>query len=72
MLIISILLLSAHRVRLIKVEYTFLSQDAISNLIYLKFSQSNRLPDPKDPSRIINTTTAITFSMSKDVARSIC
>ncbi|KAH7464131.1 hypothetical protein FOMA001_g17785 [Fusarium oxysporum f. sp. matthiolae] len=71
-LIVSLLSLSAHRVRLTKVEYTFLSQDAISNLMYLKFSQSNRLPDPKDPSRIINTTTAITFSMSKDVARSIC
>ncbi|KAF5720215.1 hypothetical protein FMUND_4314 [Fusarium mundagurra] len=71
-LIVSLLPLSAHRVRLTKVEYTFLSQDAISNLMYLKFSQSNRLPDPKDPSRIINTTTAITFSMSKDVARSIC
>ncbi|KAF6527811.1 hypothetical protein HZS61_008113 [Fusarium oxysporum f. sp. conglutinans] len=71
-LIVSLLPLSAHRVRLIKVEYTFLSQDAISNLMYLKFSQSNRLPDPKDPSRIINTTTAITFSMSKDMARSIC
>ncbi|KAM5527788.1 developmental regulator FlbA [Fusarium oxysporum f. sp. phaseoli] len=71
-LIVSLLPLSAHRVRLTKVEYAFLSQDAISNLMYLKFSQSNRLPDPKDPSRIINTTTAITFSMSKDVARSIC
>ncbi|KAL5592602.1 hypothetical protein FOBRF1_013628 [Fusarium oxysporum] len=70
-LIVSLLSLSAHRVRLTKVEYTFLSQGAISNLMYLKFSQSNRLPDPKDPSRIINTTTAITFSMSKDVARSI-
>ncbi|KAI8401367.1 hypothetical protein FOFC_18236 [Fusarium oxysporum] len=71
-LIVSLLPLSAHRVRLTKVDYTFLSQDAISNLMYLKFSQSNRLPDPKDPSRIINTIIAITFSMSKDVARSIC
>ncbi|SCO92331.1 related to developmental regulator flbA [Fusarium oxysporum] len=71
-LIVSLLPLSAHRVRLTKVEYTFLSQNAISNLMYLKFTQSNRLPDPKDSSRIINTTTAITFSMSKEVARSIC
>ncbi|KAF4332673.1 hypothetical protein FBEOM_13526 [Fusarium beomiforme] len=71
-LIVSLLPLSAHRVRLTKVEYTFLSQNAISNLMYLKFTQSNCLPDPKDPSRIINTTTAITFSISKDVARSIC
>lgn len=71
-LIVSLLPLSAHHVRLTKVEYTFLSQDAINNLMYLKFSQSNRLPNLKDPSRIINATTAITFSISKDVARSIC
>ena len=64
--------LSAHRVRLTKVEHTFLSEDAINNLGSLKFSQSNRMPDPKDPSRIVTTTTTTTFSMAKDMARSIC
>lgn len=58
--------------RLSKVEYTFLSEDAINNLGSLKFSQSNRMPDPKDPSRIVTTTTTTTFSMAKDMARSIC
>ncbi|EWZ27953.1 hypothetical protein FOZG_18339 [Fusarium oxysporum Fo47] len=71
-LIVSLLPLSVHRVRLIKVEYTFLSEEAIDNLMCLKFSQSNRLPDLKDPSRIITTTTTTTFSMAKDMARSIC
>ncbi|KAL2267649.1 hypothetical protein VTJ83DRAFT_4926 [Remersonia thermophila] len=71
-LIVSLLPLSAHRVRLTKVEYTFLSEDAINNLGSLKFSQSNRMPDPKDPSRIVTTTTTTTFSMAKDMARSIC
>ncbi|KOS23192.1 Developmental regulator flbA [Escovopsis weberi] len=71
-LIVSLLPLSAHRVRLTKVEYTFLSEDAINNLASLKFSQSNRMPDPKDPSRIVTTTTTTTFSMAKDMARSIC
>ncbi|KAH6971989.1 regulator of G protein signaling domain-containing protein [Ilyonectria destructans] len=71
-LVVSLLPLSAHRVRLTKVEYTFLSEDAINNLGSLKFSQSNRMPDPKDPSRIITTTTTTTFSMAKDMARSIC
>lgn len=70
-LIVSLLPLSAHRVRLTKVEHTFLSEDAINNLGSLKFSQSNRMPDPKDPSRIVTTTTT-TFSMAKDMARSIC
>ena len=71
-LIVSLLPLSAHRVRLSKVEHTFLSEDAINNLGSLKFSQSNRMPDPKDPSRIVTTTTTTTFSMAKDMARSIC
>ncbi|KAM5344583.1 hypothetical protein ACJ41O_013118 [Fusarium nematophilum] len=71
-LVISLLPLSAHRVRLTKVEYTFLSKDAINNLESLKFSQSNRMPDPKDPSRIVITTTSTTFAMAKDMARSIC
>ncbi|KAG6018832.1 hypothetical protein E4U19_006225 [Claviceps sp. Clav32 group G5] len=71
-LIVSLLPLSAHRVRLSKVEYTFLSEDAINNLGSLKFSQSNRMPDPKDPSRIVTTTTTTTFSMARDMARSIC
>ena len=30
------------------------------------------MPDPKDPSRIVTTTTTTTFSMTKDMARSIC
>ncbi|KAG6052826.1 hypothetical protein E4U17_005331 [Claviceps sp. LM77 group G4] len=71
-LIVSLLPLSAHRVRLSKVEYTFLSEDAINNLGSLKFSQSNRMPDPKDPSRIVTTTTTTTFSMAREMARSIC
>ncbi|KAL2135966.1 hypothetical protein VTI74DRAFT_6015 [Chaetomium olivicolor] len=71
-LIVSLLPLSSHRVRLTKVEHTFLSEDAINNLGSLKFSQSNRMPDPKDPSRIVTTTTTTTFSMAKDMARSIC
>ncbi|ORY62885.1 regulator of G-protein signaling [Pseudomassariella vexata] len=71
-LIVSLLPLSAHRVRLTRVEHTFLSEDAINNLGSLKFSQSNRMPDPKDPSRIVTTTTTTTFSMAKDMARNIC
>jgi hypothetical protein len=49
-----------------------LSEEAINNLGSLKFSQSNRMPDPKDPSRIVTTTTTTTFSMARDMARSVC
>lgn len=64
--------LSAHRVRFQKVEHTFTSEEAINNLGSLKFSQSNRMPDPKDPTRIVTTTTTTTFSMAKEMARSVC
>lgn len=64
--------LSAHRIRFQKIEHTFTSEEAINNLGSLKFSQSNRMPDPKDPTRIVTTTTTTTFSMAKEMARSVC
>lgn len=64
--------LSAHRVRFQKVEETFLSEEAITNLGSLKFSQSNRIPDPNNPSRWVVTTTTTTFSMAKEMARQVC
>lgn len=64
--------LSPHRIRFQKVEHTFTSEEAINNLGSLKFSQSNRMPDPKDPTRIVTTTTTTTFSMAKEMARSVC
>ena len=64
--------LTPHRIRFQKVEHTFTSEEAINNLGSLKFSQSNRMPDPKDPSRIVTTTTTTTFSMAKEMARSVC
>ena len=53
-------------------DHSFLSEEAINNLGSLKFSQSNRMPDPKDPSRIVTTTTTTTFSMAREMARSVC
>lgn len=70
--LITSLPLTAHRVRFTRVEETFLSEEAITNLGSLKFSQSNRIPDPKNPSRWVVTTTTTTFSMAKDMARSVC
>jgi hypothetical protein len=57
---------------LTRIEHSFLSEEAINNLGSLKFSQSNRMPDPKDPSRIVTTTTTTTFSMAREMARSVC
>ncbi|MCJ1421513.1 hypothetical protein MMC32_007877 [Xylographa parallela] len=64
--------LGPHRVRFQRMDHTFTSEEAINNLGSLKFSQSNRMPDPKDPSRIVTTTTTTTFSMAKEMARSVC
>lgn len=64
--------LESHRVRFTRYDHSFTSEEAINNLGSLKFSQSNRMPDPKDPSRIVTTTTTTTFSMAKEMARSVC
>ena len=64
--------LTPHRVRFSRIEETFLSEEAITNLGSLKFSQSNRIPDPKSPNRWVVTTTTTTFSMAKEMARSVC
>ncbi|KAI0245214.1 regulator of G protein signaling [Lactifluus subvellereus] len=40
-------------------------------LASLKFSQSNRGPDPREPSRVITTTTTTTFSMTRDMAKAM-
>jgi hypothetical protein len=64
--------LTPHRVRFRMIEFTFTSDEAITNLGSLKFSQSNRMPDPKDSSRVVTTTTTTTFSMAKEMARSVC
>ncbi|OKL59909.1 Developmental regulator flbA [Talaromyces atroroseus] len=63
--------LGAHRVRFFKVDFTFTVEEAIINLSSLRFTQSARMPDPKDPNRIITTTSTTTFTMAKEMARSI-
>lgn len=64
--------LTPHRVRFRMIDFTFTSDEAVTNLGSLKFSQSNRMPDPKDSSRVVTTTTTTTFSMAKEMARSVC
>ncbi|KZZ90624.1 developmental regulator FlbA [Ascosphaera apis ARSEF 7405] len=64
--------LDTHRIRFTKFNHSFTAEEAINNLGSLKFSQSNRMPDPKDPSRIVTTTTTTTFSMTREMARTVC
>ncbi|KAI5288802.1 hypothetical protein KEM52_001026 [Ascosphaera acerosa] len=64
--------LDPHRVRFTKFNHSFTADEAINNLGSLKFSQSNRMPDPKDPGRIVTTTTTTTFSMTREMARTVC
>lgn len=45
--------------------------DACECLSCLKFSQSNRSADPRDPDRIITTTTTTTFSMTREMAKAM-
>ena len=64
--------MTAHRVRFTKVEETFTSEEAVQYLGSLKSSQSHKMPDPKDPSRLVTTTAITTFSMTRDMARLTC
>lgn len=64
--------LTTHRHLFKSYPNSFTTDEAAENLSALKFSQSNRAPDPKEPSRVITTTTTTTFSMSRDMAKGIC
>ncbi|KII95989.1 hypothetical protein PLICRDRAFT_235082 [Plicaturopsis crispa FD-325 SS-3] len=50
---------------------SFTTDDAAQNLASLKFSQSNRGPDPREPSRVVTTTTTTTFSMTREMAKAM-
>ncbi|KAF4986296.1 hypothetical protein FGRMN_10902 [Fusarium graminum] len=71
-LLASLLPLIPHRVRFIKIENTFLAEDAIHNLGNLKLTQSNRMADPSNPSGTVVSTSTTTFSMNKNTARNLC
>ncbi|KAI0786444.1 regulator of G protein signaling [Abortiporus biennis] len=64
--------LTTNRVFFRNFPNSFMTDDAARNLASLKFSQSNRGPDPREPSRIITTTTTTTFSMTRDMAKAMC
>ncbi|CAG8436055.1 17158_t:CDS:1 [Funneliformis caledonium] len=64
--------MEAHRILFKSHPNSFTTEEAIANLGSLKFTQSHRTPDPKDPTKIITTTTTTTFSMTKDMAKSVC
>ncbi|KAJ3504739.1 hypothetical protein NLJ89_g7781 [Agrocybe chaxingu] len=51
--------------------HSFTTDEAAQNLASLKFSQSNRGPDPRDPSRVVTTTTTTTFSMTREMAKAM-
>ncbi len=52
-------------------SFLLIRDEAAQNLASLKFSQSNRGPDPREPSRVVTTTTTTTFSMTRDMAKAM-
>ncbi|KZO97957.1 hypothetical protein CALVIDRAFT_562361 [Calocera viscosa TUFC12733] len=64
--------LTTHRQFFRQIPNSFTTDEACANLSNLKFAQSTRGPDPKDPSRIVTTTTTTTFSMSREMGKSMC
>ncbi|SJX62477.1 probable Regulator of G-Protein Signaling Protein [Sporisorium reilianum f. sp. reilianum] len=64
--------LGTHRQYFKTYHNSFTTDEAAENLSHLKFSQSNRAPDPNEPSRVVTTTTTTTFSMNREMAKGIC
>ncbi|TIC16177.1 regulator of G protein signaling superfamily [Wallemia mellicola] len=64
--------LKTHRNIFKSYSNSFTTDEACSNLHNLKFSQSVRLPDPNNPSKIITTTSTTTFSMERQMAKGVC
>ncbi|KAL0581230.1 hypothetical protein V5O48_000818 [Marasmius crinis-equi] len=63
--------LSAHKQFFRTFPNSFSTDEAAQNLASLKFSQSNRGPDPREPSRVVTTTTTTTFSMTREMAKAM-
>ncbi|KAF8900026.1 regulator of G protein signaling domain-containing protein [Mucidula mucida] len=63
--------LSTHKQFFRTFPNSFSTDEAAQNLASLKFSQSNRGPDPREPSRVVTTTTTTTFSMTRDMAKAM-
>src|SRR6266542_5788824 len=51
---------------------SFKTEEAIANLGSLKLTRTHRMPDQKDPSKIVTTTTITKFTMSKTTAKAAC
>ncbi|KTW28430.1 hypothetical protein T552_01691 [Pneumocystis carinii B80] len=70
--LIASLSLNTHRVHFKTFPFSFTTEEALVNLRYLRLTHSTRLPDAKDPSRILVTTSTTTFSMAEDIAKLLC
>ncbi|KAH8553338.1 regulator of G protein signaling domain-containing protein [Umbelopsis sp. PMI_123] len=64
--------LDTHRSLFRSYPTTFTTEEAVQNLGDLKFSHTTKSADPADPKRDIITTTTTTFSMTKEMAKTLC
>jgi hypothetical protein len=75
--------LKSHRVRFKTYPFTFTTEEALQNMASLRLTQTNRMDDPKvdieyshsadlkNAGRIVTTTTSTSFSIGKEMARTI-
>lgn len=64
--------LDTHRNLFRTYDHTFSTEEAVRNLGDLKFTHTDRVADPTDNKRSIITTTTTTFSMTRDMAKTLC
>ncbi len=74
--------LKSHRVRFKTYPFTFTTEEALQNMASLRLTQTNRMDDPKvqtfdsiahfkNVGRIVTTTTSTSFSIGREMARTI-
>ncbi|KAL1915464.1 uncharacterized protein VTP21DRAFT_6588 [Calcarisporiella thermophila] len=51
---------------------TFTGENAVTNLLDLKITETSCSPDPTDPTRLVSTTTARSLGFTKDHAKLLC
>lgn len=64
--------LDTHRNLFRTYDHTFSTEEAVRNLGDLKFTHTDKVADPTDNKRSIITTTTTTFSMTRDMAKTLC
>ena len=70
--LVNALPLTPHRVRFSRVEETFLSEEALTQLSSLKVVQTNKIEHPKGSGKMRSASVTTTYTLPKELALDMC